>query len=310
MRNCNWLLLICIVLPVSVPAEWQSPYYQDHPLVGEIYSLRESKPVSTDDLYREIQSNRIILLGETHTNLDHHQGQAEIISYLVNKDLPVSLYLEMLPYDSWDPDSARGLTLNALVQLLEEQASGWEWEKYRPLLKVSVDHGLLLHGANLTREQRANYAHPEECTLARGERTLNLCAVLDKEKTATLKQLIYDAHCEYLPLEHTDPLASTQIAKDASFALSLLEAQDSEKVILIAGKIHVRNDIGVPVHLRRLGAESISIAFMVVDPNRTEFSQYFDQEHGQQFDYAVFTPNDRNQDPCVEFADKLKKLKH
>jgi uncharacterized iron-regulated protein len=310
MRDCNWLLLICIVLPAGVHAEWQSPYYQDHPLAGEVYSLRDSKPVSTDNLYREIQNHRMILLGETHSNPDHHLGQAEIIHYLVDRNDSVSLYMEMLPYETWDPRSAEGLSLDELVSLLEEQAKGWDWKSYSPVLKASIEHGLLLNGANLTREQRANYAHSEECILTRGQQTLNFCEVLDNDRRATIKQLIYDAHCEYLPLEHTGPMANTQIAKDASFALSMLEAHDSEKVLLIAGKIHVRNDIGVPVHLQRLGAESISIAFIVVDPERTEISDYFDDVHGQQFDYAVFTPNDRNQDPCIEFADKLKKLKH
>ena len=215
----------------------------------------------------------------------------------------------MLPYETWDPRSAEGLALEELVTLLEEKAKGWDWKNYIPVLQASIDHGLLLQGANLTRQQRAKFAQSEQCTMSRGQHMLNFCEVLDDEKTAAIKQLIYDAHCEYLPMEHTAPLVNSQIAKDASFALSLLEAQYSDKVLLIAGKIHVRNDIGVPVHLQSLGAESLSIAFIVVDLERTKISDYFDQLHGQQFDYVVFTPNDRNQNPCIEFADKLKKLK-
>ena len=310
MRNCNWLLLISIVLLSNVQAEWQSPYYQDHPLVGEVYSIRDAKMISMDDLYREIENNQIILLGETHSNLDHHLQQAEIIRHLADSNVSVSVYLEMLPYDGWDPQSAVGLELTGLVNLLENQSKGWDWNAYIPILKASIEKELLLNGANLTKPQRAQYAHSEECIVSRGEQTLNSCEVLDSDQLALLNQLIYDAHCEYLPKENTGPLANIQVAKDASFALSLLTAKDSEKILLITGKIHARKDIGVPVHLQRLGAESISIAFMVVDPERSEVTDYFDQELGQQFDFAVFTPNDRNQDPCIEFAEKLKKFKH
>jgi len=84
----------------------------------------------------------------------------------------------------------------------------------------------------------------------------------------------------------------------------------THKVALIAGAVHVRKDIGVPVHLQRLGKQFVSIAFLNVDPDKLEVEDYIDQaELNQQFDYIYFTPSERNQDPCVEFAEQLKKMK-
>ena len=314
MRNCNWLLIICIVLLAKTHAEWQSPYYQDHPLVGKVYSVQDSEWASIDELHQDLLASQYILLGETHTNADHHIGQANIAQYLIDHGESISLYLEMLPYDSWNPEAGLELDIENLLAHLNEQASGWDWESYAPILKLSLKHQLPLNGANLSKQQRAHYAQgndnqQQECIISRDKLELDICNALSTEKLAQMKQLIFDAHCEYLPLEHTDPLANTQIAKDAAFALSLVQSKKADKNLLIAGKIHVRKDIGVPVHLQRLGAKSSSIAFMVVDPERTQIEEYIDDKFGRQFDYVIFTPNDRNQDPCVEFAEKLKKLK-
>jgi len=101
-----------------------------------------------------------------------------------------------------------------------------------------------------------------------------------------------------------------QMAKDASFALSMANIGESHKVVLIAGAVHVRKDIGVPVHLQRLGKESVSIAFMAVDPEKLTVKEYSESlALSEQFDYVYFMPSERNQDPCVEFAEQLKKMK-
>ena len=85
---------------------------------------------------------------------------------------------------------------------------------------------------------------------------------------------------------------------------------NTHKVALIAGAVHVRKDIGVPVHLQRLGRKSVSIAFVNVDPDKLSVEEYLDHaELIRQFDYLYFTPSERNQDPCIEFAEQLNKMK-
>ncbi|MEM8844611.1 MAG: ChaN family lipoprotein [Pseudomonadota bacterium] len=309
MRNCNWLLLLCVVLITNALADWESPYYQDHPLVGKVYSLNDTAWVSIGEMHKELLNSQIILLGETHTNADHHIGQANVIQYFIDQGESVALYWEMLPHEGWEPDKSVGHDLETLLIQLKEQAKGWEWDIYTPILKLSLKHDLPLNGANLTKQERTNYTQPDECEIIRNQQKLEFCDALSVEKIDYLKQLIFAAHCEYLPLEHTDPLVNTQIAKDAAFALNITQSRDMDKVILIAGKNHVRKDIGVPVHLQQLGETSNSIAFVAVDPERTHLNDYLKHEFEDQYDYMVFTPSDRNQDPCIEFAEKLKKFK-
>lgn len=110
-------------------------------------------------------------------------------------------------------------------------------------------------------------------------------------------------------------MMQVQLAKDASFALTMANLKDQYQIALIAGAVHVRKDIGVPVHLQKLGFplhETVaSVAFLNVDPNKLQISDYFsDANITHQYDYVIFTPSERNQDPCEEFADQLKKMKH
>ena len=202
------------------------------------------------------------------------------------------------------------LGLNELLAQLEEVASKWDWQQYSPILQVQIDHQLAMLGANLSDDQRSEFSKGESCSITRQRSSLEFCETLDENQRDSIRQLIFDAHCAYLPIEHIDPLLNTQIAKDASFALALSEIGATHKAVLIAGSAHVRKDIGVPVHLQRLGKKSISIAFMNVAPEKFSPKDYFDQPSlDQQFDYIYFTPSERNQDPCVEFEEQLKKMK-
>ncbi len=297
----------------SVSADWQSLYYRDHPFVGKVYSIKDKSWISPQQLDKNIQHEQFILLGETHTNPDHHIGQAKIIEKWLSLEQPSALVFEMLAYDDWAELQAEYSSQQSLASLhekLEEIAGQWEWELYKPILEVQIKYQLPMVGANLTRVQIDEISSGEKCRVSRQGVALEFCDSLTDDMQASIKQLIFDAHCGYLPLEHTKPLLRVQMAKDASFALSLANMGNTHKVALIAGAVHVRKDIGVPVHLQRLDKQSVSIAFVNVDPGKLNIEEYMgDADLSQQFDYIYFTPSERNQDPCVEFAEQLKKMK-
>lgn len=309
LRNSLWLLLLMSVVTGQMQADWQSLYYRDHPLVGKIYSSADETWISQQQMDIELKKFQFILLGEIHTNLDHHIGQADIIHRWLTAEKETALVFEMLAYDNWNQSEPHKLRLSELLAQLEEVASKWDWQQYSPILQIQIDHQLQIVGANLSDDQRSEFSKGESCGITRQGSSLEFCELLDENQRDSIRQLIFDAHCTYLPVEHIDPLLNIQIAKDASFALTLSEIGATHKAVLIAGAVHVRKDIGVPVHLKRLGGESISIAFIDVAPEKLSPKDYFDQPNlDQQFDYIYFTPSERNQDPCVEFEEQLKKM--
>jgi uncharacterized iron-regulated protein len=318
LRNYIGLFLLWVFIGSSVAslahADWQSLYYRDHPFVGKVFSTQDGTWILPQQLDENIQQEQFILLGETHSNPDHHIGQANIIEKWLSTERPSSLVFEMLAYEDWNqslrPEDSAGYTLEQLHEKLEQVSSQWDWEIYKPILKVQIKHQLLMQGANLTRAKLDEYSSGKSCQMTRQGTSFEFCDSLTDAQLGSIKQLIFDAHCGYLPLEHTQPLLLTQMAKDASFALSMVNLGSTHKVALIAGAVHIRKDIGVPVHLHRLGQESVSIAFINVDPDKLAVEDYVDHaDLKQRFDYLYFTPSERNQDPCIEFAEQLKKMK-
>ena len=94
-------------------AEWRSPYYVDHPLVGKIYSLELKDWVVSDKLHTVIRNANYLLLGETHTNPDHHIGQAALIHQWLDSAHPSIIAMEMLASGEWQYDDTRWSSLAA-----------------------------------------------------------------------------------------------------------------------------------------------------------------------------------------------------
>ena len=292
----------------SFAADWQSLYYRDHPLTGKIYSLQANDWIAAEQLHAAIRESKVLLLGETHTNPDHHIGQASLIHQWLDAAGSSVIVMEMLATEEWQFDDTRWSNLADLHEHVKATSGKWSWELYDPVFKLAIQHRLPLRAANLTRRQHADYAAEKYCQVEQEGRKFGFCDTLRAAQKKAIVNLILESHCGYLQAEHAQPLVNIQIAKDASFALSLYRAWLENKVVFIAGAVHVRKDIGVPRHLKRIGINSLSIAFIPVVPEQVTPTAYIDQTLGQPFDYIIFTPSDRNTDPCVEFAEQLKKM--
>lgn len=305
--NLVILLLVYVALPGLLIAEWSSPYFVDHPLVGKIYSPQQEGWVTAEQVNKAIQDTQYLLIGETHTNADHHRGQATLISSLLSDQSRPRLVLEMLTIELWRGKPQTWSNINELKNTLESVAKGWDWDIYEPILDLAVTNQLPILPANLNKQQRNYFANNRNCSIKQNGKKIEFCDTISAAQKNAIEKLILDAHCGYLQPSQLPPLANIQIAKDASFALSLYRAGSKHKAVLIAGAVHVRKDIGVPIHLQNLGANSISIAFVAVDPKRATPDEYISS--AEQFDYIFFTPSERNIDPCIEFEEQLKKMK-
>jgi len=104
-----------------------------------------------------------------------------------------------------------------------------------------------------------------------------------------------------------------QRARDAQMAESLMAASDHDGAILVAGAGHVRNDYGIPVHLRTKAPQKrvISIAFVEVDQQKTEPQSYGLSYPNRRspFDYVWFTPRVDDEDPCEKFKSQFERMK-
>lgn len=305
-----FILLLCSTRSAQAAPIWQSSEHLEHPLVAKIYDSKQRQFVSQYAVERALKEANILLLGETHSNIDHHRGQAKLLARWQRQHQNTAIVFEMLSLDSWQQQD-RWRDRAALSANLEKYAKGWDWSIYTAITDLAVIKQLPILAANLSQQQLRAYASDERCSIEREGLLMRFCDVLKAESVARLQTLIDRSHCGMLQPKHIPPLLKMQAAKDASFALSLWQAQQSGAApVLISGSVHVRKDIGVPVYLSQSGIAAVSITFLEVDPEFLNATDYDLAGDESSYDFIYFTPASSALDPCVEFKQQLLDMRH
>lgn len=324
----NWaarfLLIAAVLLTASLTAippsraekPWVSPHYRDHALTGTIWTA-DFKPVTMAQLEASVRAAKFVLLGEIHTNADHHRLQARMIETLVRAGRRPAIVLEMVPaslqaeldrhLESGEKDAGK------LGEFLEWEKRGWpDWAIYRPIAEAALAAGLPLLGGALDRDttRAISKSDPSQAALIMD---LKLDRPVRPEIVQALSAQIAGGHCNMLPETAVKPMIMVQLARDAQMAKAMLAAPEKDGAVLIAGSGHIRKDWAVPSFIRQsLPSASIaSVAFLEVDPERSSPSDYAETIAGleEPYDFIYFTPKADLIDRCAEMAKHMESMK-
>ena len=298
---------------------WKSPLGRDHPLTGRIWNVSSARFIDRETLVKRLAGADFVLLGERHDNPDHHLLQAEVLRSLIAVGRRPAVGFEMLGLDdagavanhlAATPNDAAGLG-----QAVNWNKRGWpDWAMYQPIAEAALQAKLRIVPTNLplataTKMTRNGLAALDPSMV----RELGLDRPPPETVFVSMAADIRDAHCGYAPEEIVKPMVDVQRARDAQMAESLMAASDHDGAILVAGAGHVRNDYGIPVHLRTKAPQKrvISIAFVEVDQQKTEPQSYGLSYPNRRspFDYVWFTPRVDDEDPCEKFKSQFERMK-
>ncbi len=269
--------------PNNVAAEdrWVAPHFQNHPLAGTIWNS-EFQQVTLARLETALAKARFVLLGEIHDNPDHHRLQAQLIDTLIKNGRHPAVVFEMIPANL-QPELDRHVQggageAGALGKALRWEERGWpEWIIYQPIVETALGAGLRLVAGGLDADVQKAVAKAAPPPLyEKAVQDLDLAEPLKPEIAEAESEEIKDGHCNLLPAAALEPMLRVQRALDASLANAMTSADASEGAVLIAGAGHVRNDWAVSHTIRQKlpDATVVSVAFIEVDPERTEPSAY------------------------------------
>ena len=308
--------------PTSEVATWQSTIGQNHALVGRIWEPATKSFIDHAVLLPRLRSATYILLGEKHDNEDHHRLQAWIVENLVSGGRKPAIAMEML-----DTDQAAALSGYLSVHPKDAggigAAVGWdqkgwpEWPIYAPIVQPVLDVSAPVLPANLSRSTIKAVAKSGVDALGPAQvAALRLRDPLPPADRARMRQEIIDSHCQMLPDKMIEPMVTVLKSRDAYMASVLVKGADmatADSAVLITGGGHVRNDHGVPWHLRRLapGKAVMSLIFLEVRDGELDpggYSQLFNTDQ-LPFDYVWFTPRVDDVDPCEKHATELRRLR-
>ncbi|WP_185961357.1 ChaN family lipoprotein [Telmatospirillum sp. J64-1] len=319
-RPLLWLIaVLTLLLPRAFAAEppvppWQSSLGQEAPLVGRIWQPSTGRFLDVQTALDQMAGARFVLLGESHGNPDHHRLQAWLVEQLIRRDRRPAVAFEMFREDqapaiqhhlSRSPRDAEGLG-----PAVEWERSGWpDWEHYRPIAQAALDAGLPILTANLSNERiramvREGAPPPER---------LGLDAPLPAPIAEAMAEEIAVSHCHMMPDHAIAPMVEVQRARDATMAWSMLEgaaAPATDGAALIAGNGHVRQDRGVPMHLRAIAPRAgvLSLAFVEIGQETEDPAAYAARWDGSlPFDLLWFTPRHRDIDACAEMRRQMQR---
>lgn len=329
MKTLLTLVILCatwIAQPAARAEQprggWTSDKFRDHPLVGTIWSFGKGAPVSLNNMITDLREADIILIGEIHDNLDHHQIQALILAKLVTTQLRPAIVWEMVPQSKQPILNAYNVKpihdADQLGTALNWSKTGWpDWAIYKPIAGVAAKWNLPMFAGDANRSEiRKLGRNGINIFPPKVRKKLALDGALPGPLRKSLDVELKASHCDMMPDSGLAMMANVQRLRDGQLAESLLRARKASPTghaLLIAGSGHTRADRGVPWVLRRLapGLKVLSIAAVEVSSDVKSASELVvtDPMGKPTADYIWITPVKSRPDPCEQLRKKMERIR-
>ena len=234
----------------------------------EILRLPQGDRITFAQLLDELDTTRVIYVGESHDQIEHHQIQVRIIEGLLAKGKDVVIGMEMFErsqqpiLDRW---SQGCLTEKEFLKEIHwETTWGMDYELYKGILDMAKSHHLQVLGLNVPRDLVRRVAENGTMKLSsEDKRRLPEMDLTDRQHRAYIAS-IYKGHGKG-SAKGFENFYEAQCLWDEGMAESLSEFLKSSQaegktVCVFAGSGHVVFNFGIPKRLyRRIAVSSKTI---------------------------------------------------
>lgn len=266
-------LLLCSALVLSA---CQGSSVANKPLssvAADCACIRDAatgQTLTPDQLIARLATAPMVIVGEEHTNAEHHRIETWLLQNLNAKRPQGSVLLEMLDVTQQEAVTRVQAASRAGTSVSSSRAAqalrwnpGWPWELYRDVVMTALEGPYPLLAANISRQQvNALYANP---TFPSGERTSR------PQVLESLSAIIYLMHDGQISGEQVQAMLAIQQHRDRFMAEQLRNAP--RPALLIAGGYHAAKDIGVPLHLADLAAGKPVVVMLTTAGTRVSAKQ-------------------------------------
>ena len=225
----------------------------------EIFRLPEGERIPFSELLYDLDAARVIFVGESHDQIEHHQNQVKVLQGLLEKGKEVVVAMEMFErsqqpiLDRW----SQGLLTEEefLKEVQWEKTWSMDYELYKGILEEAKNHHLKVLGLNIPRDLVRKVAQNGIDGLSPADRKLLPEMDLTDPRHRAYIKSIYKSH-HGGSAKDLERFYQAQSLWDEGMAGTLSEfikAPEGEgKTILVyAGNGHVAFDFGIPKRLDR-----------------------------------------------------------
>lgn len=227
--------------------------------------------VSLDELVTALGQAEVVYLAERHDEAGDHGMQQHLFRALHHRDAHVLLGLEMLPaseqthLEDWLAGNLDVSSFRRRVRWSERW--GYDFAFYQPMFEFARSRGVPMRALNLPRSTtRAVAAGGIDALPEELRSTLPELDFDDAEHRA----LVLDALAEH-PHGNIEHFYQAQVVWDETMAEAVATARQrtAAQVIVLAGRMHIQQGLGIPRRAVRRGAGSYRSVF-AVDPDELE----------------------------------------
>jgi uncharacterized iron-regulated protein len=144
------IIIAILLVVVASTAGWVKQDILNH----RMFDLNQEKELLMAQALAKLKQNRIVLVGERHSNIRHHRAQLSVIQTLNEAGLQVAIGLEMFRKDS-QPALDRWISGDIDEKSFKKiYYDNWNfsWTAYRKIFEYSRDHKIPMIGLNVPRE--------------------------------------------------------------------------------------------------------------------------------------------------------------
>jgi uncharacterized iron-regulated protein len=222
-------------------------------LTHRIYDLQNNKEMLMSEVIPELKKNRIILVGEHHTNQNHHFAQLNVIQSLNEAGVQVAIGLEMFRNDSQQALDhwVDGNIGEAEFQEIYYDNWTYPWSAYQMIFEYAKKEKIPMIGLNVPRDITRQVSRKGFNSLSEEQKgkLANVSCRVDKEYMDYIKKA-FGGH-GHGKLNFTY-FCEAQLVWDSAMAINTLEylkKYPDAVVVLLAGTGHVRKG-AVPRQIR------------------------------------------------------------
>jgi uncharacterized iron-regulated protein len=220
----------------------------------KVFDLNQRIEISLSQALADLKKKRILLVGEYHTEKNHHLAQLQVIRILHESGTQVAIGLEMFRNDSQN-DLDRWVSGDMPEkEFLKVYYDNWNfaWPFYSMIFKYARDHQIKMLGLNVPRQITRQVASQGFGSLDREQKgkLSNITCRVDKEYMQYIRRS-FGAHT-HGNLNFTY-FCEAQLVWDTVMAINTLDYLKSNPntvVVILAGTGHVRKP-AIPVQIKK-----------------------------------------------------------
>ncbi|MBR6877147.1 MAG: ChaN family lipoprotein [Neisseriaceae bacterium] len=239
MKFIQKILILCVFLVCLLPTNVNAD--NSFRLPEKLYDNQNQQWISFSDLMTALKQADIVLIGEQHSQKNHHLAKEQLLRHSEQIRKNGSLLLEMI--DEQQQSAVRDVQkwlnnggktgIRHLPEKINWQHS-WAWEDYGPMV-----HYLL--------QQKPPVLHATP-SRKRIEQSVNFTPTGKKSSAEKVKNTLLEMMNQHAAHGNAQALVNQQQFKDSYMAQQLLLAP--KPAWLIAGAVHTAKNIGVPLYLQ------------------------------------------------------------